>query len=68
MGVVTVTVTYECSLDSDDLVGMYRDKYGAHPRYTISDKAVRRLVKEYPAWQFVSDFTDDDVPKVVVSR
>ncbi len=66
MGVVTVTVTYECSLDSDDL----------HDLLVISDfrnkptgvAAIRTMVVDYNVRHFVEDFGDDAVPKIVVSR
>ncbi len=62
MGVVTVTVTYECSLDSDDLLELFRNG-----RYDPG-KTITALVTTYPAAAFVSEFGDDDVPKIVVSR
>ncbi len=68
MGIVTVTVTYECSLDTEDLQGLYafysrKDRSG---QFTAAE--VRDLVIDFPARSFVSEFGDDDVPKIVVSR
>ncbi len=68
-----MTVTYDCSLDSDDIKGLYVGGYGPQlpwPGSTLSltDEDIIDVVKQHPPGLFVSEFGDDDVPKVVVSR
>ncbi len=65
-----MTVTYECSFDSEGLLELYETQFDISGMVTppLTDDQIVDLVKAYPAWHFVSDFRTVAVPKVVVSR
>jgi len=65
MSIVTVTVTYTCSLDTEGLDELL-DLGGGYLAGKSDDEIVAQ-VKRFPHWLFSHEFSDDDFPKIEVS-